>query len=96
MAGLYLFKTGFGGNIIHRYGAYDISLRPLLYSVFRTAEKTRSLWHKKIKKTLNKKTVRLSDETMKRLTIKKVQKSQESEEDASLSSDSENTKPSNP
>lgn len=96
MAGLYLFKTGFGGNIIHRYGAYDISLRPLLYSVFRTAEKTRSLWHKKIKKTLNKKTFRLSDETMKRLTIKKVHKGQESEEDASLSSDSENTKPSNP
>jgi len=34
MAGLYLFKTGFGGNIIHRYGAYDISLRPALYSAF--------------------------------------------------------------
>jgi lipid II:glycine glycyltransferase (peptidoglycan interpeptide bridge formation enzyme) len=96
MAGLYLFKTGFGGEIIHRYGAYDISLRPFLYFAFRTAEKMRSFWHKRIKKSLNKKTVGLSGKATKESTIRNVHQGQVSEELASLSSDSENTKPSNP
>ena len=41
MAGLYLFKTGFGGRIIHRPGSWDYPCRPLLYRVFRLAEKAR-------------------------------------------------------
>lgn len=46
MAGLYLFKTGFGGSIIHRPGCYDYAYNPLLTAAFRTAEKTRK-WSKK-------------------------------------------------
>jgi lipid II:glycine glycyltransferase (peptidoglycan interpeptide bridge formation enzyme) len=32
MAGLYRFKTGFGGTIIHRPGSWDYPLKPLLYT----------------------------------------------------------------
>jgi lipid II:glycine glycyltransferase (peptidoglycan interpeptide bridge formation enzyme) len=41
MAGLYLFKTGFGGTIIHRPGCYDYAYDPLSTAIFRTAEKAR-------------------------------------------------------
>ncbi len=54
MAGLYLFKTGFGGDIIHRIGAYDVMLHPLLYPVFRCIESLRLLWYKKVKKGIRK------------------------------------------
>jgi len=54
MAGLYLFKTGFGGRIVHRLGSVDYSSRPLLYGLFRSAETLRLFWFKKIKKLLKK------------------------------------------
>jgi lipid II:glycine glycyltransferase (peptidoglycan interpeptide bridge formation enzyme) len=38
MAGLYQFKTGFGGKIVHRPGSWDYPYRPLLYRLFRAAE----------------------------------------------------------
>jgi lipid II:glycine glycyltransferase (peptidoglycan interpeptide bridge formation enzyme) len=41
MAGLYRFKTGFGGTIIHRPGSWDYPCKPLLYSLFRSAEALR-------------------------------------------------------
>lgn len=41
MAGLYRFKTGFGGQIIHRSGSYDYAYNPLLCSLFKTAESGR-------------------------------------------------------
>jgi lipid II:glycine glycyltransferase (peptidoglycan interpeptide bridge formation enzyme) len=41
MAGLYRFKTGFGGVIIHRPGSWDYPHRPLLYRLFRSAEALR-------------------------------------------------------
>ncbi|MDR1211060.1 MAG: peptidoglycan bridge formation glycyltransferase FemA/FemB family protein [Spirochaetaceae bacterium] len=41
MAGLYRFKTGFGGSIIHRPGSRDYPRRPLLYRLFRCAETLR-------------------------------------------------------
>ena len=41
MAGLYLFKTGFGGRIIHRPGSWDFPCRPLIYRLFRCAEALR-------------------------------------------------------
>jgi len=41
MAGLYRFKTGFGGRIIHRPGSWDYPCRPLLYRVFQNAEALR-------------------------------------------------------
>jgi lipid II:glycine glycyltransferase (peptidoglycan interpeptide bridge formation enzyme) len=41
MAGLYRFKTGFGGKIIHRPGSWDYPYNRTLYAMFRFAEKTR-------------------------------------------------------
>ena len=41
MAGLYRFKTGFGGRIIHRPGSWDFPCHPLLYRLFRGAESFR-------------------------------------------------------
>lgn len=52
MHGLYLFKTGFGGAIIHRPGSFDIPLRNADYNMYVTAEKLRAFWHKKILKKL--------------------------------------------
>ena len=50
MHGLYRFKTGFGGNIIHRVASLDVPLKPLLYRCYALAERTRSFWFKTIKK----------------------------------------------
>jgi lipid II:glycine glycyltransferase (peptidoglycan interpeptide bridge formation enzyme) len=44
MAGLYLFKTGFGGKIVHRPGCYDYACHPLQAAVFLAAEKARKLF----------------------------------------------------
>ena len=41
MAGLYRFKTGFGGQIIHRPGSWDYAYKGLIYSLFNIAEKFR-------------------------------------------------------
>lgn len=41
MHGLWRFKTGFGGDICHYYGAWDYPLKPLLYSLYRVMEKLR-------------------------------------------------------
>ncbi|MDR1802339.1 MAG: peptidoglycan bridge formation glycyltransferase FemA/FemB family protein [Treponema sp.] len=41
MAGLYLFKTGFGGKIVHRPGCWDYPCYNLLYHVYFFAEKVR-------------------------------------------------------
>jgi lipid II:glycine glycyltransferase (peptidoglycan interpeptide bridge formation enzyme) len=38
MAGLYRFKTNFGGNIIHRCGSWDYPYRPVVKSLFNAAE----------------------------------------------------------
>jgi lipid II:glycine glycyltransferase (peptidoglycan interpeptide bridge formation enzyme) len=45
MAGLYLFKTGFGGQIIHRPGSWDYPYKPLFYSLFSIAENLRKKLH---------------------------------------------------
>jgi len=42
MSGLYLFKTGFGGKIIHRPGSWDFPCRNILYKTFRVIESLRS------------------------------------------------------
>ena len=54
MYGLYRFKTGFGGAIVHRAGSVDISFSPL-YVLYAFAEKLRLIWFKKIKKIFVKK-----------------------------------------
>ncbi|MDR2110505.1 MAG: peptidoglycan bridge formation glycyltransferase FemA/FemB family protein [Spirochaetaceae bacterium] len=41
MAGLYRFKTGFGGRIIHRSGSWDYAYRPVLKHLFTAAEGAR-------------------------------------------------------
>ena len=41
MAGLYRFKTGFGGRIIHRSGSWDYAYRPVLRHMFTAAEGAR-------------------------------------------------------
>ncbi|MCL2804523.1 MAG: peptidoglycan bridge formation glycyltransferase FemA/FemB family protein [Treponema sp.] len=41
MAGLYRFKTGFGGKIIRRAGSRDYPYNPFLYTLFSIAEKLR-------------------------------------------------------
>ena len=41
MAGLYRFKTGFGGAIIHRPGSWDYPCKPALYALFSAAERLR-------------------------------------------------------
>ncbi|MCL2271614.1 MAG: peptidoglycan bridge formation glycyltransferase FemA/FemB family protein [Treponema sp.] len=58
MAGLYRFKTGFGGKIIHRTGAWDYPVKPAFYYIFYLAEKLRkkimNLKKQKPKKNINK------------------------------------------
>jgi lipid II:glycine glycyltransferase (peptidoglycan interpeptide bridge formation enzyme) len=44
MAGLYRFKTGFGGAIIHRPGSWDYPLQPTRYRLFHAAEALRKRW----------------------------------------------------
>jgi lipid II:glycine glycyltransferase (peptidoglycan interpeptide bridge formation enzyme) len=41
MAGLYRFKTGFGGTIVHRPGCWDYACKPLVTALYRTAEAAR-------------------------------------------------------
>jgi len=41
MAGLYRFKTGFGGQIVHRPGSWDYPYKRAVYSLFNVAEAVR-------------------------------------------------------
>ena len=50
MAGLYQFKTGWGGAIIHRPGCWDYPCRPILYPGARLYESVRKWYYKKFKK----------------------------------------------
>jgi lipid II:glycine glycyltransferase (peptidoglycan interpeptide bridge formation enzyme) len=38
MAGLYRFKTGFGGTIVRRPGSWDYPYKPVLHALFKNAE----------------------------------------------------------
>lgn len=51
MHGLYRFKTGFGGKIVHRPGSLDIPLSPL-YGFYVLGERGRNFWYKRVKKLL--------------------------------------------
>jgi lipid II:glycine glycyltransferase (peptidoglycan interpeptide bridge formation enzyme) len=50
MHGLYRFKTGFGGRILHRAGCWDYPYRNLAYRGYRTAESMRNFYFQKVKK----------------------------------------------
>lgn len=52
MYGLYRFKTGFGGSIIHRVGTIDIPVSRCLYYLYALAEQLRAFWFKTVKKKL--------------------------------------------
>jgi lipid II:glycine glycyltransferase (peptidoglycan interpeptide bridge formation enzyme) len=45
MHGLYRFKTGFGGEILRRAGAWDIAVRPAGAALYRAAERIRRWYH---------------------------------------------------
>ncbi len=51
MHGLYLFKTGFGGKIVHRPGTFDVPVSKL-YKLYILAENIRAFWHKKVLKKI--------------------------------------------
>ncbi len=50
MYGLYRFKTGFGGEIHHRYGAWDYKYSNLVYPLYRVVEMIRKFYYKTLKK----------------------------------------------
>ena len=50
MHGLYLFKTGWGGAVIHRGGAWDYPLHPVLYKLSWLYESVRNWYYKKFRK----------------------------------------------
>ena len=47
MVGLYRFKTGFGGKIVHRIGSIDVFRSKILYKLYSWLEKLRSVYYKK-------------------------------------------------
>ena len=51
MHGLYLFKTGFGGQPVHRPGSMDAGFGAT-YRLYCAAERLRAWWHKKARKKL--------------------------------------------
>ena len=52
MAGLYRFKTGFGGTVVNRCGCWDAVTRPFAYALYRGAEKARRFYYMKLRKTV--------------------------------------------
>ncbi len=52
MHGLYRFKTGFGGRLVHRAGAWDFVCRRGAYSAYRSAEIARTWYYKSFRKKL--------------------------------------------
>ncbi len=47
MHGLYRFKTGFGGDRVHRHGAWDLVYRPVAWQLWTTADALR-VWYFKV------------------------------------------------
>ncbi len=52
MHGLFLFKTGFGGALVHRVGSFDAVLNGAVYGAYRAAENARAFYHKKFLKKI--------------------------------------------
>ncbi|WKC90090.1 lipid II:glycine glycyltransferase FemX [Borreliella finlandensis] len=50
--GLFGFKTGFGGNIIHRIGCYDFTYKNFIYKIYANLEKLRYFYYKVIRKKI--------------------------------------------
>ncbi len=54
MHGLYRFKTGFGGDIIHRAGSIDMPIKPATYGLYIFLEKMRAFYFRKVRKLLKR------------------------------------------
>ena len=52
MHGLYRFKTGFGGRILHRLGCWDAPFRPSGYLAYRLGERGRQWYYRRLRKNL--------------------------------------------
>ncbi len=52
MHGLYLFKTGFGGQNTHRPGSFDVILNKGDYTLYSMAENARAFWYKVVIKKI--------------------------------------------
>ena len=52
MHGLYRFKTGFGGTVVHRAGSIDMPVKPFFYMIYIALEKMRAFYFKKVRKLL--------------------------------------------
>ena len=52
MHGLYRFKTGFGGTVVHRAGSIDMPTKRTLYGIYIFLEKLRAFYFKKVRKLL--------------------------------------------
>lgn len=50
MHGLFQFKSGFGGEIVNRYGCWDVVLNRAKYALYRSAEKIRNYYYKALLK----------------------------------------------
>ena len=50
MHGLYRMKIGFGGDMVRRGGAWDYSIAPVRSKIYRSAERVREFYYKKIRK----------------------------------------------
>ncbi len=50
MYGLYRFKTGFGGTVFHRLGAWDYQYSNLFYPLYRVFEALRKFYYKTLRK----------------------------------------------
>ena len=50
MHGLFRFKTGFGGQLVHRAGSWDVVTAPMRYAAYRFAERARSFYFHRMRK----------------------------------------------
>ncbi len=50
MYGLFRFKTGFGGQIVNRAGCWDYPVNKAAYTLYRTAEKARNFYYKRLRR----------------------------------------------
>ncbi len=49
MHGLYRFKVGFGGTLVHRLGCWDVLVRPAPSGLFRTMERVRDRYVRRVR-----------------------------------------------
>ena len=52
MHGLYRFKTGFGGTVVHRAGSIDMPVKTVFYAFYILLEKLRAFYFRKVRKLL--------------------------------------------